>query len=128
MTAQTISVNGVPPVNAESRSFSDRRVRTTDRRQQGSNDRRGGGRNANGSSEDLYLSRLRDANLCTDRELEIVRLLRNGMTNKQIAQQLDIREDTVKKHLQHVYAKLGVHRRSLLILGRDKGLNARPPR
>jgi DNA-binding NarL/FixJ family response regulator len=53
---------------------------------------------------------------CTDREQQIVRLLLRGMTNKQIAQSLGIAEDTVKKHLQHVYKKLGVRRRALLIV------------
>ena len=54
---------------------------------------------------------------CTDREREIVELLRCGMTNKQIAQQLGIVEETVKKHLQHVYDKFGVRRRALVMLG-----------
>jgi DNA-binding NarL/FixJ family response regulator len=39
-----------------------------------------------------------------------------GMTNKQIAQDLRIAEDTVKKHLQHIYKKVGVHRRALLMV------------
>jgi DNA-binding CsgD family transcriptional regulator len=55
---------------------------------------------------------------CTDREREIVELLRNGLTNKQIAQQLGIMEETVKKHLQHIYDKFGVRRRALVMLGR----------
>ena len=54
---------------------------------------------------------------CTDREREIVDLLRRGMTNKQIAHQLGIVEETVKKHLQHVYDKFGVRRRALVMLG-----------
>ena len=54
---------------------------------------------------------------CTDREREIVDLLRRGMTNKQIAQQLGIMEETVKKHLQHIYDKFGVRRRALVMLG-----------
>jgi len=59
-----------------------------------------------------------DSHPCTDREQQIVELLRQGLTNKQIAQQLGIREDTVKKHLQHIYDKLGVRRRALVMLGR----------
>jgi DNA-binding CsgD family transcriptional regulator len=54
---------------------------------------------------------------CTDREREIVVLLRRGLTNKQIAHQLGIMEETVKKHLQHIYDKLGVRRRALVMLG-----------
>lgn len=56
---------------------------------------------------------------CTDREREIVDLLLQGMTNKQIATTLGIAVDTVKKHLQHVYKKLGVRRRVLLIADRS---------
>lgn len=59
-----------------------------------------------------------ESGVCTDRELQIVRLLTQGMTNKQIANKLGIAEDTVKKHLQHVYKKLGVRRRALLIIDR----------
>lgn len=54
---------------------------------------------------------------CTPREREVLALLLQGMTNKQIAQSLGIAEDTVKKHLQHVYRKLEVHRRALLMIG-----------
>jgi DNA-binding NarL/FixJ family response regulator len=54
---------------------------------------------------------------CTDREQQILALVLQGLTNKEIARQLGIVEDTVKKHLFHVYAKLGVRRRALIILG-----------
>ena len=59
------------------------------------------------------------AHECTEREREIVDLLLQGMTNKQIAERLGIAVDTVKKHLQHVYKKLGVRRRVLLIADRS---------
>jgi DNA-binding NarL/FixJ family response regulator len=52
----------------------------------------------------------------TRREAQVVRHLRCGLANKQIADTLAIREDTVKKHLLSAYAKLGVHRRSELIV------------
>lgn len=52
----------------------------------------------------------------TDREREIVDLLMQGMTNHQIAHALGIAEATVKKHLQHVFKKLGVRSRALLII------------
>ena len=54
---------------------------------------------------------------CTPRERQVLALLLQGMSNKQIAQTLGIAEDTVKKHLQHVYRKLEVHRRALLMIG-----------
>jgi len=56
-----------------------------------------------------------DAKL-TRREIEVIEYLRRGFANKQIADALAIREDTVKKHLRNAYVKLGVHRRSELIL------------
>jgi DNA-binding CsgD family transcriptional regulator len=52
----------------------------------------------------------------TGREREIVDLLMEGMSNRQIAQALGIAEATVKKHLHHVYRKLGVRSRALLIV------------
>ncbi|HEY7638810.1 MAG TPA: helix-turn-helix transcriptional regulator [Steroidobacteraceae bacterium] len=52
----------------------------------------------------------------TGREREIVDLLMQGMSNRQIAQALGIAEATVKKHLHHVYRKLGVRSRALLIV------------
>jgi DNA-binding CsgD family transcriptional regulator len=52
----------------------------------------------------------------TPREAQVVELLRNGFTNKEIARRLGVMEDTVKKHLQSVFAKLGVHRRALVVL------------
>ena len=61
------------------------------------------------------------ARLFTTREREIVRLVRQGLTNKQIGYELGIVEDTVKKHLQHIYDKIGVRRRSLLMVGGQRG-------
>lgn len=52
----------------------------------------------------------------TARETQVVELLRLGRSNKEIARELGIMEDTVKKHLQSVFAKLGVHRRALVAL------------
>jgi DNA-binding NarL/FixJ family response regulator len=58
-----------------------------------------------------------DAKL-TRRESQTVEQLCKGLTNKQIARKLGIEEDTVKKHLQKVYGKLGVRNRSQLIADR----------
>ncbi|HKQ12845.1 MAG TPA: helix-turn-helix transcriptional regulator [Steroidobacteraceae bacterium] len=52
----------------------------------------------------------------TGRERQIVDQLMQGMTNRQIAYSLGIAEGTVKKHLHHVYQKLGVRSRVLLIV------------
>ena len=42
----------------------------------------------------------------TQRELEVLRLLAEGMTNKEIGGHLSIAEDTVKKHVQSIIGKL----------------------
>ena len=41
----------------------------------------------------------------TDREVEIVRYISEGWTNKEIAQHLDISEHTVKEHVRHLLKK-----------------------
>jgi two-component system NarL family response regulator len=48
----------------------------------------------------------------TPRELSSLRLLAEGKANKEIAQQLEISERTVKTHLGHLFEKLGVTNRT----------------
>ena len=48
----------------------------------------------------------------TDRELEVLGLLAAGMANKQIAAELVVALDTVKKHVSHVLGKLGAANRT----------------
>jgi LuxR family maltose regulon positive regulatory protein len=48
----------------------------------------------------------------TERELEVLRLLVVGLSNKAIAGALVIAEGTVKQHLKHIYGKLEVHNRT----------------
>lgn len=47
----------------------------------------------------------------TDREREILDLIGEGLTNRQIGQQLYLAEKTVKNHISRLLAKLGVERR-----------------
>jgi DNA-binding CsgD family transcriptional regulator len=47
----------------------------------------------------------------TPRETEVLRLVRDGLTDRQIARRLAISEATVGKHLQHVYARTGAQSR-----------------
>ncbi len=48
----------------------------------------------------------------TERESEVLRLLAQGQSNKEIAQSLQIVEDTVKTHVKHILSKLGVQSRT----------------
>jgi two-component system response regulator DegU len=50
-------------------------------------------------------------NPLTPRELDVLHLVAQGMRNRQIAETLDIGEQTVKNHLQSVMHKLGVSSR-----------------
>ncbi|MCY1346354.1 HTH-type transcriptional regulator MalT [compost metagenome] len=49
-----------------------------------------------------------DSNLLTKREQEIIELLEQSMSNKRIAQTLNLSLETVKWNLKNIYAKLGV--------------------
>lgn len=59
----------------------------------------------------------------TDRELEVLRALADGLSNREAADRLYLSEGTVKNHVTHVLAKLGVRDRTQAALrGRDLGL------
>ena len=51
----------------------------------------------------------------TAREREILDLVAEGRTNAEIAERLWISRGTVRKHLDHIYAKLGVHTRTAAV-------------
>lgn len=59
----------------------------------------------------------------TDREIEVLKLLATGVTNKEISRDLFVTEATVKSHLVHIFAKLGVESRSRAIhVAQEAGL------
>jgi DNA-binding NarL/FixJ family response regulator len=66
----------------------------------------------------------REASLMlTPREIEIVRMVAQGLRNKVIAERLSISEGTVKVHLHNIYDKFGVDGRLELVLcAQQKGL------
>jgi DNA-binding NarL/FixJ family response regulator len=51
----------------------------------------------------------------SQRELEVLELIAQGSTNREAARRLYISETTVKTHLLHVYAKLGVNDRAAAV-------------
>jgi DNA-binding NarL/FixJ family response regulator len=53
-----------------------------------------------------------ELNALTDREREVLGQLAQGLTNKEIAENLVITTNTVKRHIKAVFEKLKVHTRS----------------
>ncbi len=51
----------------------------------------------------------------SERELEVLRLIAQGMTNREAAEKLVIATSTVKKHLENIYSKLNVNNRTQAI-------------
>jgi DNA-binding NarL/FixJ family response regulator len=48
----------------------------------------------------------------SERETEIVVLAARGLSNEEIARELNVAPATIKRHLANIYAKIGVHSRS----------------
>ena len=61
----------------------------------------------------------------TERELEVVELLFNGLTNKEIGEKLYISYHTVKAVLENVYYKLSIHNRVTLAIKYYDWINKR---
>ncbi|MEU5808432.1 MULTISPECIES: response regulator transcription factor [unclassified Streptomyces] len=55
------------------------------------------------------------AEALTKRELEVLQLVADGLSNQQISKRLFLSQATVKSHLVHVYAKLGVDSRTAAV-------------
>jgi NarL family two-component system response regulator LiaR len=59
----------------------------------------------------------------TRREFEILELIAQGMSNREIAEKLYVSENTVKTHSSRVFDKLGAKRRTQAVqLGKELGL------
>jgi len=52
-----------------------------------------------------------DSASLTERELEVLRLVADGLTNREIARELFIAENTVKNHVRNILDKLHLHSR-----------------
>jgi RNA polymerase sigma factor (sigma-70 family) len=63
----------------------------------------------------------------TKREMEILRLVAEGLTNEEIGKKIFISEKTVKTHLTNIFDKLKVNNRfkaALMLMGQSGGTNA----
>lgn len=69
------------------------------------------------------LTRVRRADTTlSPREIEVLRLVADGRSNREIAKELFLGETTVKSHLVHIYTKLGVRSRtSAVARAREQG-------
>ena len=63
--------------------------------------------------------------LLTRREEDVVRLVADGLKNREIAQRLKVKEHSIRNYLYRIFEKLGVSSRVELILyafsNRDRG-------
>jgi DNA-binding NarL/FixJ family response regulator len=66
-------------------------------------------------------------NLLSRREEEVMRLVAEGLGNREIAEQLNLSEHTVKNYLFHVFDKLGISNRVELVLYAMSNSKASPP-
>lgn len=55
-------------------------------------------------------------NSLTERELEILEILSQGKSNKEIAHSLEISENTIEQHLRNIYEKLNVQNRTKAVV------------
>ena len=61
------------------------------------------------------VERLRGDTHVSDREIEILMLVAQGQSNREIARQLHISDSTVKAHMLHIFDKLGVTDRTAAV-------------
>ena len=51
----------------------------------------------------------------TDRQNQVLKLIADGLTNREIASSLAISEATVENHVHHIYEKLGISNRATAV-------------
>jgi ATP/maltotriose-dependent transcriptional regulator MalT len=77
------------------------------------------------AAEEVFVrdERKREDLRITRRELEILELIAQGLSNREIAEKLFVSESTVKTHSRRVFEKLGARRRTQAVqLGKEFGI------
>lgn len=64
---------------------------------------------------EIDIKRAKEKYRLTKRELEIVKFISQGLSNKEIADKLNITENTVKDHIKNIMEKMDVHSRAEII-------------
>jgi len=67
-------------------------------------------------SKPLHLNNSRGTPLLTRREEDVVRLVADGLKNREIAQRLKVKEHSIRSYIYRIFEKLGVSSRVELIL------------
>lgn len=52
----------------------------------------------------------------TEREEQVLKLIANGLRNREISDNLGISESTVENHIHHIYTKLGISNRTQAVV------------
>jgi DNA-binding NarL/FixJ family response regulator len=52
----------------------------------------------------------------SDREIEIIRLLAEGLSNRSVSERLSLSENTIKYHLKNILQKLNVQNRTEAVM------------
>jgi DNA-binding NarL/FixJ family response regulator len=85
------------------------------------------GLNASGGGASLQSLDVADALASlTPQQFRVVSMLVEGLLNKQIAYELDVKEATIKAHMTEIFRKLGVHSRTQAVLALAS-LSVEPP-
>lgn len=68
-----------------------------------------------GNDRVIDMQSIKDRFDLSDREVDVIKCLCRGDTNKEIAERLFISDLTVKGHLKHIYQKMDAHTRSAVV-------------